>query len=281
MTKPPRVFHTYWNKIVDEVAELSGSTVEIKTLPMRSNENSTAYTVQCKGVGNYPLFGYLSIPLHGEHFAGLLETPSYGSVVGIPSYTRRAQYVILALSHRGQRLSDQLYAASYPGLLTEGLPKPDTYISRNIVADFLRALDVLKNIDSVETNRLAVTGNDLALITASFRQEISTIVAGQLLFRGTSKRLANLDSYPLKELSDFVKYNPDLKDQAEQTLALFDPVGFVSRIKAKTLVTCSEIDFERIRDLENKTTQSIEIKVESGRGFLDRQYNENWLAQYL
>ena len=95
------------------------------------------------------------------------------------------------------------------------------------------------------------------------------------------KQVVTFRKWYKNQLSDFVKYNPDLKDQAEQTLALFDPVGFVSRIKAKTLVTCSEIDFERIRDLENKTTQSIEIKVESGRGFLDRQYNENWLAQYL
>ena len=281
MNNSPPSFQSYWDNMTDEVAELAGSKVEIKPLPMRSNENSNAYSVQFTGVEDYPLFGYLSIPLHGEHFAGLLQTPSYGSVVGLPSYERRAKYVVLALSHRGQRLSDQPFAASYPGLLTEGLPEADTYIWRNIVADCLRAFDILKNIDSVETSRLAVTGNDLALITASFREEISTLIAGQLLFRGTSERLTNLNSYPLKELTDFVEHNPNLESQVAQTLALFDPVAFVSRTKAETLVTCSNTDLERMRALENKTTRSIKIKVESGRGFLDLQYTENWLAQHL
>ena len=48
----------------------------------------------------------------------------------MPHYDDRERYATLTLMHRGQRLADQPFAASYPGLLTLGIDSPATYIYR-------------------------------------------------------------------------------------------------------------------------------------------------------
>ena len=102
-------------------------------------------------------------------FPGLLIAPGYGSVNHLPHLDDRQRYVTLILMHRGQRLADQPFAASYPGLLTLGIDDPATYIYRGIVADCLRGAEFLLSRPEVDTSRVGIVGDDLALITAARR----------------------------------------------------------------------------------------------------------------
>ena len=77
--------------------------------------------------------------------------------------------------HRGQRLADQPFAARYPGLLTLGIDDPATYIYRGIVADCLRGAEFLLSRPEVDTSRVGIAGDDLALITAARRPQFSAV----------------------------------------------------------------------------------------------------------
>ena len=153
MTVKANDFNSYWSTLDTEVSDLNNDEVKATELPIRSNENSTAYELRFHGVGQYPLFAYLTVPKGEGPFPGLLQIPSYGSVVSVPAFERRAKYVTVAFSHRGQRRSDQDFAAEYPGLLTNGLPDSSQYIWRYIVADCLRALDILKASTFVDVSK--------------------------------------------------------------------------------------------------------------------------------
>ena len=281
MTDTPHGFDSYWQGVTTEVSALSDSPVEVEEIPLRSNEVATAYGVRFSGIGGYPLFAYLSVPRGDGPFPAVLQAPPYGSVVAVPAHERRARYVVLAVCHRGQRLSDSLYSAAYPGLLTDGLPDASTYRWREIVADCLRALDVLKDRPETQNSRVATTGNDLAAITAALRPEVGYLLLSGLLFRGTSDRIAELSGYPDQEFADYVRSHPDDAGRVAETLSLFDPLAFAPRIEAQTLVTCDQGHRALLTPLVDAVAGETELRVNTGRSYLDHAYEESWLAERL
>ena len=281
MNDPPDTFDTYWRNVTEEVAALRDVSVEVEELPLRTNEVSTAYGVRFSGIGGYPLFAFLTVPRGDGPFPAVMQAPPYGSVVAVPAYERRARYVVLALCHRGQRLSDSLYSAAYPGLLTDGLPDPLTYRWREIVADCLRGLDVLGSRPETDTSRLAVTGNDLAAITAALRPEVRYLLVGSMLFRGASDSLSEMTEYPAREFADYVRCCPDDEEQVGRTLALFDPLAFARMIEAETLLTCGEGEVPLVQPLADRTAGKVELRVNTGKGYLDHGYEERWLKRRM
>ena len=235
-------FESYWQDVDNEVEALAQSGAEIEDLPIRSNEVSAAFGVTFKGIGGYPLFASFTVPNGDGPFPALFQAPGYGSVVGVPAYERRSRYAVMALCHRGQRLSDSGYSAAYLGLLTDGLPDPATYRWRDIAADCLRAFDVLAAQPQVDRGRLAAAGNDLAVVTAALRRQVGFLLLnGQMLFRDTPARLAELPAYPLQEFNDYLRVYPQDREAIARTLSLFDPLAFVPRIDAETLMPARRV----------------------------------------
>ncbi|HMN30209.1 MAG TPA: acetylxylan esterase, partial [Caldilineaceae bacterium] len=138
----PADFDAYWD---DLLAQLDGLPLapELTELPMRSTDFGTVWALRLTSVGPYRLFAYYCVPEGEGPFPVVYHLPRYGSVNHIPPYEERQRYIAVQLCHRGQRLADQPFAASYPGLLTLGIDDPSTYIFRGIVADCLRGAEYL------------------------------------------------------------------------------------------------------------------------------------------
>ncbi|MCA1723057.1 MAG: acetylxylan esterase, partial [Thermomicrobia bacterium] len=121
----PADFDAYWDEMDAELARYP-LAVEMERNALRSTEFATVYNVRLTSVGPYRIFGYYSVPVGDGPFPGLMNAPRYGSVNHVPHYDDRERYATLTLMHRGQRLADQPFAASYPGLLTRGIESPTT-----------------------------------------------------------------------------------------------------------------------------------------------------------
>ena len=281
MIDTPEGFDSYWQDVTEEVSALRGSPVDAEHLPLRDNEVSIAYGLRFSGIGGYPLFAFLTVPRAHGPLPAVMQAPAYGSVVGVPAYERRARYVVLALCHRGQRLSDSLYSAAYPGLLADGLPDPSTYRWREVVADCLRAFDVLQARPEIDDTRLAVVGNDLAAVTAALRPGARYLLVNSLIFCGVGENLSELAAYPGRELSDYVRNCPENSERVRQTLALFDPLAFASRIESRTLITCGEAQRPLVQPLVDGVSGEASLKLTTGRGHLDHEYEEAWLEEQL
>ena len=267
---------SYWRSVLDEVEALRDSPVEVTELTLRSNEVSTAYGLRFSGIGGYPLFAYLCAPKADGPSPALFEAPRYGSVMAVPDFERRRRYTVMALCHRGQRLSDDPYSAQYPGLLTDGLPDADGYRWREIAADCLRAVDVLSARPEADTARLAVAGNDLAAITAAFRPSVRFLLVNeQLLFRAVPPTGGG---YPLQELDDYLRLHPRQGDRVRATLSLFDPARLAPRIEAETLVACSEGERRAVLPFVKALGDCGELAVRTGRSHLDHAMEEEWLS---
>ncbi|CAN5808529.1 hypothetical protein BH23CHL2_BH23CHL2_04690 [soil metagenome] len=232
---PPANFESYWDTIDSELEAFPARPV-FEELPMRSNEHCTVYALRITSIGPYRIYGYLSVPKAEGPFPGLLMTPRYGSVNHIPDFNDRLRYVCLQIMHRGQRLADQPYAASYPGLLTESIDDPDQYIYRGIAADCLRAAEYLLGRDNVDPARVAVEGDDLALITASRRPGFTLVKAAGLMFYRIVERRRETDAYPIEEVNDYCWAFPGREAAADRTLSLFDPQHHAGRLECDVIL---------------------------------------------
>jgi cephalosporin-C deacetylase len=228
-------FEAYWQAVDAELAVLPPRP-ELTAVPARSTVDYTFHAVRLTGVGPYRLFGYLSVPTGPGPFPGLLETPRYGSVNHLPHPHDRLRYLVFTVMHRGQRLADSPYAAAYPGLLTDGVEDPQSYVYRGIVADCLRGAEFLLSRPELDPTRVAVTGDDLALLTAARRPAFRAAKVLHPLLHRLPEAAATGADYPHRELADLLRHRPEAATAATATLSLFDPVRHAPAVRAETLL---------------------------------------------
>ena len=235
-------FDAYWAAVDEELAAIPGRPV-LDVVPERTTDEATFYTVRITSTGPYRVYGNLSIPKGDGPFPGLLITPRYGSVNNIPHPNDRSRYVVFGLMHRGQRLADEGFAAAYPGLLTIGIDDPSTYIYRGIAADCLRAAEFLMGLAEVDPGRVAVTGDDLAVLTAARRPGFGTVRVTDLLFyRAMEARLKSC-MYPLEELNDYLRGGGSSTEGLSTTLSYFDPSRHAPAVAGRTLLAVDDADW--------------------------------------
>jgi cephalosporin-C deacetylase len=279
----PADFDAYWSAVDRELAEYPAApTLERLSLP--SDEFSTVYALRLTSIGPYRIFGYLSVPPGEGPFPGLLVAPHYGSVNHLPHLDDRQRYVTLILMHRGQRLADQPFAATYPGLLTLGIDDPTTYVYRGIVADFLRGAEFLQSHPSVDAARVAINGDDLALIAAARRPGFAAVQMGGPLFYRLMEARERTEAYPVEEINDFLRTYPDRAEGVARTLAYFDPIHHVATITATTVFSVASGGLsgrEWLQPLIGAFTAPIEEYAQSHEGATDHDWLDAWMARRL
>jgi cephalosporin-C deacetylase len=267
-------FDNYWAAVDDELAAIPGRPV-LDLVPARTTDEATFYTVRITSTGPYRVYGNLSIPAGDGPFPAVLLTPRYGSVNNIPHPNDRSRYVVLSLMHRGQRLADEGFAAAYPGLLTMGIDDPATYIYRGIAADCLRAAEFLRGLAEVEPNRVAVSGDDLAVLTAARRPGFSSVRVTDLLFYRAMEARQRSSLYPLEELNDHLRAGSSVETLAT-TLSYFDPARHAPAITGRTLFA---IDNEEWCGSLISATPDAEIYNVTHLDGTDNDFLDAWLAE--
>ncbi len=270
----PDDFDDYWQQVCRELDD-TPIAAEEELLPLRSTDFCDCYAVRFTGIGPYRLFGYLSIP-HGDGpFPAILNGPAYRSVVEPTvqgdSNELRGRYVIFSSAGRGQRNADKPFAAQFPGLMTEGIDDPKTYIFRGYVADWLRAVDYLLTRPEVDQSRvLAVKATEgLSLLAAAMRPGITHVVAAPGYFHNTRENVH-------EEVADYVRLYPDKRDQVERTLSYFDPLYFAENIHAQTLLWS---DPQKAAPLAEAFAGKLEVRPSESSSYKDGMYQDRWITE--
>ena len=274
----PQDFDQYWKKVEDELASIQPSA-ERTELHLRSAPEAKVYGLKLTSLDHYRIFAYFCVPSGKGPFPVIYRLPNYGSVVHIPPFEERCKYISVALCHRGQRLSDQPFAAKYPGLLTSGIDSQRNYIYRSIVADCLRVMDYLVSCDDVDSQKISLVGGDLALFTAALRDSASVLFYTPSLFYKALHKANATQNYPLEEFNDYLRSFPESIDQISQTLAYFEPMNFASRVKSEVmLMEESEGD---ANDLAVSFARDIERSGSKHSSYQDGVVLAEWLSKKL
>lgn len=279
----PDNFDQYWDAVDQELSRYPAAP-ELELLPLRRTDFATVYGVKMTSIGPYRIFGYYSVPNGEGPFPGLLITPKYGSVNHLPHYDDRERYATLVLMHRGQRLADEPFAASYPGLLTHSIADPDGYIYRGIVADCLRGAEFLLSRPEVDRNRVGISGDDLAIITAARRPQFAAAQFAGLMFYRLMEARQHSQAYPIEEVNDFLRTYPDQEAAVAQSLALLDPVNHASRVTAKSLLSIgsgARNGREWHQPLLNQLEDRVETYTLAHEGGTDHDWTDGWMAAQL
>jgi cephalosporin-C deacetylase len=276
--------NAFWDEIDRELAAIPAAP-ELAEVPLYSTEFSTTWKVRLTSIGPYRIAAYLSIP-HGDGpFPALLSVPGYGSVVTPPQYEDRQRYAVLTLMYRGTRHADWPYAGKFPGVLTDGIADPRTWIYRGILADHLRGLEFLRDRPEVDTSRIALIGNDIALLIAGRRPDVSIVALAGSFFHRLSEVAAVTEAYPFEEINDYLRTYPDDREAVARTLSLVDPFHQAESIVARVLFSVGDEGavgdaawWSAIRDTLGDRAQEYHVTHE---GQTDRDAVDGWLANQL
>ena len=276
----PEDFDTYWKEVIAEL-DATPIAAEEEALPLRSNEFCTAYAVRFTSIGPYRLFGYLSIPKGEGPFPTLVYLTRCQSVVEIipqgDANEKRGRFAVFSLSARGQRMSDQPYAASYPGAFTKGIEDPRKYLFRGIVADCCRAVDYALSRPEVDRTRVAgMVANDLPLITSALRGGLTHLVASPGVFYGPMDRLSGDDGYPLDEFNDYLRAFPERREVLARTLAYFETLFFAESVKVPALLWGDPVGNAPLADAMGA---GVELRSSEHSRYKDGMVQENWIAE--
>lgn len=286
LTPKPDDFEVYWSQAQAELARTPPAP-EIEELPLRSTSFATAYAVRLTSIGPYRIFGYLSIPKGSGPFPARYYLPRYGSVVEpIPQGAANAQrevFVTFSIGVRGQRNANQPYAASFPGMLTDGIDNHQSYVFRGVVADCCRGAEFLSTRPEVDHSRIVGIGNDLSLITAAFCHEINHVVCTPALFHDAGLLAPRSEAYPLEEINDYSRLHPTLRGAVLNTLSYFNLRWFAPRVAARTLVMGEAdgavLDGKALANLMEALPGNPDFHPSERSTYKDGLFAEEWISQ--
>ncbi len=280
----PEGLDAWWDAIDDELAALPANP-EFTIAPLQSNDDATVYTVRMTSLGSYPIAAWLSVPAGEGPFPALVMPATYASVVTPAHVDLRRRFVTMTMKTRGQRGADKPYAAAYPGHLTEGIDDSDTWIFRGVMADMLRAYEVLRDHPAVDEERIGIAGNDAGLLLAARRPGAAAVQVTAPFWYRLAEMAAGTEAYPIEEINDYLRAFPDRREAVERTLALVDPQFQADRVTA---------DVQFNRDQESRFADDAWLKpLVSGmhagiayydvthEGQTDHDANDAWMAGKL
>jgi cephalosporin-C deacetylase len=287
---PPADFDAYWGELLDELATQPIAAEETE-LPLRSDEETTCYTVKLSGWGNYRLFGYLSIPKKGNGpFPAYYYLPRHMSVMEVvnqgESVHKRRDCITFSIACRGQRNADEPLIGRFPGMLTDGVEDRQTYPMRGWVADCVRGLEYLLSRPEVDADHIAGVGySDIALLAAALKPALCCVTAIPGSFYRTRELHHGCHGYPIEEVNDYVRCYPDRAETLYETFSYFDPRWFADKIDIPCLLwgepPMSYLPTDELKPLAEAIGPNAEIHASEQSRSLDGIVQEHWLADHL
>ena len=294
MTSNQQEFDPFWDSL-DRNPASAPLDIALEHVGFYSQPEWDVYRMGYSSLDGYRLFVWLSIPkgLRGEKVPAVIRMPDYASVHDLIYTPLRHHAVVMNATHRGQRNNDAAFQAKYPGLLTEGIERAETYVMRRVWCDALCGVDALLGQGEAQVGPVALMGTglgaSLALAVAARRSAVNAVAADTPLALGNPEAVEGGLNYPLAELDDYLRLNPEHRGAVLASTSPLDPVKIAPLVGPPVLLSLGKRDRgqcpiaigEKLAAQLPQCDLRVYDGANEGGGHEHALVRENWLREQL
>jgi cephalosporin-C deacetylase len=306
LPEPPGL-DAFWSRTLSEQSAYP-LRVDLERIDNRLVAVDT-YDLTFAGFGGDPVHGWLHLPataLRGDgQLPGVVQFQGYNGGRGLPHehvFWALSGYAHLVMDTRGQGSGWSTGATgdphgsgpSTPGYLTRGIAHPDAHFYRRVFVDAVRAVEVLRGHELVDSSRVAVTGisqgGGIALAAGALADGVAAVMP-DVPFLCDFRRAADLPVLdPYAELGRYLAAHRDEVDLVFTTLAHFDGAILGRRASAPALFSVAVMDticppstvFAAYRSYAGPKELAVyEFNDHEGGGPFQQARQAAWLASVL
>ncbi len=252
----PEDFDTFW---AQTLAEAAGQPLDVEVRPVETPLTTLdVFEVVFTGHGGTRVHAWLRVPRNaGGPLPAVVQYVGYGGGRGAA-----VEGLLLAASgfahlqmdtrgqgsgwSRGDTADSGPAGPQIPGVMTRGIRDPLTYYYRRLFTDAVRAVDAARALDDVDGDRIAVQGGSqgggIALAVAGLRTDIAAVAAFVPFLCDFPRATRITDSYPYREIADYLAIHRGEVQLVHRTLSYFDGLNFAPRATAPALFTTALMD---------------------------------------
>jgi cephalosporin-C deacetylase len=249
----PADFDEFW---AGTLGEASSHDVDVRLNEVKTGlATITTYDVTFRGFAGQDVRGWLRLPVGAAGpLPAVVQYVGYGGGRGHALENllwASAGFAHFQMDTRGQGSGwslgdtpdDAVASPQVPGVMTRGILDPATYYYRRLFTDAVRAVDAARALDVVDPGRIAVLGGSqgggTALAVAGLRSDLAAAVAFVPFLCDFPRALRVTESFPYREIVDYLAVHRSSADRVRQTLGYFDGVNFAARATAPALFSAA------------------------------------------
>lgn len=238
LTRPPD-FESFWENTRAELGRISPAVsreslgsedpaLEFERLSFASlgGARVSGYAIRWKDDVPRPLV------VHSHGYGGGLEPMWHWARMGLN---------VLGVEARGYgRSRDALPSLSPWGYVLTGIESPETHVLRGAVCDYMRAVEVGKEILDPFVSRTVLNGTSfaggLAVMAESILQVADFLVVAVPSFGWAEGRRLLVEDGSGQEINRYLEAHPEREEDVMLVLSYFDSMNFAAAIRCPTLV---------------------------------------------
>ena len=244
LSRPPD-FAPFWERTR---AELERIDPDISCEPLRTEDPSFKFdAIEFGSLGGVRVSGY-AIRWRDEVKRPLIvHSHGYkGQLVPMWRWASAGANVVGVEARGYGRSRDALPSPSSWGYVLTGIESPEEHVLRGAVCDYMRAVEVGRELLAPVTSRTILNGasfaGGLAVMAEAAMQIADLLVAAVPSFGWVEGRRLLVKEGSGQEINYYLEAHPEREEDVMTVLSYFDPVNFAAWIRCPTLIGVGLVD---------------------------------------
>lgn len=257
-------FDAFWKRTLDSARAKSWpATLQRRDTRLKTVES---FDLTFAGYDGQPIRAWLNRPAGvREALPCVVHFLGYGGGRGVPEehlLWPSAGYAQIVMDTRGQGSGwtggrgspgetpdiapgGEAGSSQFPGMLTRGIDRADTYYYRRLFTDGAMLLAEAARLDGIDARRIVASGASQGAATAlaaSSLVPVAAVLADVPFLSHVMEAIRITDALPYFELARYLKAHHGKEEAVSATLGYFDMIGFASRSDTPALYSVGLMD---------------------------------------